>query len=62
MTFWSLANIDIWLLAGVIFSVFWHIYKAAQHDTEKHEKRINELEYDVDVLYNKIKKLRGRIR
>jgi hypothetical protein len=53
MTFWRLDNIDLWLLAGVIFNVLWAIIKAIDHDYEKHEERIREIEYKLSKIKKK---------
>jgi hypothetical protein len=56
MTFWTVSNINLWLLAGVIFSIVWHFYKAFQHDAEKHEERITYLESNQELIFKKLKR------
>ena len=33
-----------WLIAGVLFSVIWHVYKAIQYVTNDFDRRIKRLE------------------
>jgi large-conductance mechanosensitive channel len=54
--FFVMTNIDMWLLAGVIFCIFWAMYKAVEHDAEKHEERIKRLEDNEEEIYAKLRK------
>lgn len=57
MSFWVITNIDMWLSAGVLFLLFWILYKAGVDDIEKHEKRIRRLESDVEDVYKRLRTL-----
>jgi len=62
MTFFELTNIDMWLSIGVIYSVFWTLYKAVQYDYEKCYERIRRLEDNEEDLYLQIRSLRSKLK
>jgi hypothetical protein len=57
MSFFEIGNIDLWLLTGVLWTIFWAIYQAIPHDYEKHEERIRNLEFS-EAKYRNLREIK----
>ena len=62
MSFWEITNINMWTLVGVLFCIFWILFKALIHDAEKHEERIRDLERGESDIWEEINKLKKKVR
>jgi site-specific DNA-adenine methylase len=56
MIFWTITNIDMWLLGGVVFNLLWAIYKAIEHDQEKLLERVRYLEDGQEEIFKKLRR------